>query len=208
MYNFKDQHIYLVTDDSNFDFETLCEKIESSILGGTSIVQLREKHSSSLAFYNHALKIKEICKKHKVIFIINDRLDIAQAVDADGVHLGQSDLPLIVARKILGQEKIIGISAKTKESAIQAENDGADYIGVGAVFPTNTKKDAQYITKEEFLKIRKIINIPIYSIGGINIDNAKEIIEYRSSGIAISSAILNTKDSKKATSDFKKLFLK
>lgn len=206
MFNLKNRPVYLITDDSKFDFNTLYKKVEQSIQGGTRIIQLREKQSSSLEFYNHALKFKELCNKHQALLIINDRLDIAQAVDADGVHLGQSDLPLVVARKILGSEKIIGISARTTETALKAQKEGADYLGVGAVFPTNTKNDAEYISKEEFLNVRKIITIPIYAIGGINTSNSVELINYKVDGIAVSSSILNATDSKKATTSFKNLF--
>lgn len=207
MFNLNNRPVYLITDDSKFDFNTLYKKVEQSIQGGTRIIQLREKQSSSLEFYNHALKLKELCSKHQALLIINDRLDIAQAVDADGVHLGQSDLPLVVARKILGNKKIIGISARTTETALKAEKEGADYLGVGAVFPTNTKKDAEYISKEKFLNVRKIISIPIYAIGGININNAVELINYKVDGIAVSSAILNAPDPVKVTTSLKNLFI-
>ncbi|MCT4564335.1 MAG: thiamine phosphate synthase [Maledivibacter sp.] len=206
MLSLKNRPVYLITDDSNFDFSTLYRKVEQSIQGGASIIQLREKQSSSLEFYNHALKLKELCNKHQALLIINDRLDIAQAVDADGVHLGQRDLPLVVARKILGNKKIIGISAKTTETALKAQEEGADYLGVGAVFPTSTKKDAEYISKEEFLDVRKMISIPIYAIGGINTRNAVELVNYKVDGIAVSSSILNAADPEKTTASFNNLF--
>ncbi len=206
MSTFNNRSIYLITDDSKFNFNILFEKVKQSIDGGTSIVQLREKHSNSLDFYRHALKIKELCKKYNVLFIINDRLDIAQAVGADGVHLGQSDLPLNISRDILGNGKIIGASARTLEDALKAQNQGADYLGVGAVFSTKTKKDAKHITKADFLNIRNNISIPIYAIGGININNAIDIKDYKANGIAISSAILNASDSKEVTTYFRDLF--
>ncbi|QEK12898.1 thiamine phosphate synthase [Crassaminicella thermophila] len=206
MNNKIDKAIYLVTDDSKMDFDTLYEKVILALKGGINILQLREKKSSSKVFYEHALKMKTLCKKYNVPLIINDRLDIAQAVDADGVHLGQNDLPLTIARKILGPKKIIGISARTVEDALNAQNNGATYLGVGAVFPTNTKEDAKVISEKEFNTIRSFVSIPIIGIGGITLDNASEIINRGVDGIAVVSAILDQKNPKEATKSLKHLF--
>ena len=129
-----DYSVYLVTDRDLMSTETIEEAIEQAIAGGTTLIQLREKECSSLDFYNTAVKVKEICDKNKVPLLINDRLDIALAVDADGVHVGQSDLPASVVRKIIGEDKIIGVSAGNLKDAVKAERDGADYIGVGAMY--------------------------------------------------------------------------
>ena len=137
-----DYSIYLVTDRDLMSTETLEEAVEQAIIGGCTLVQLREKDCSSLDFYNTAVKVKEITDKYNVQLLINDRLDIALAVDAAGVHVGQSDLPVSVVRKIIGEDKIIGISAGTLEEALKGQRDGADYLGVGAMYATGTKKDA------------------------------------------------------------------
>ncbi|QZY53993.1 thiamine phosphate synthase [Crassaminicella profunda] len=202
-----DKTIYLVTDDAQMDFDTLYKKTELALQGGVTLLQLREKKSSSRTFYQHALKMKDLCKKYDVPLIINDRLDIAQAIDADGVHLGQSDLPLTIARTILGPEKIIGISARTIEDAILAENNGADYLGVGAVFPTSTKNDATVISEKVFHDIQANVSIPIVAIGGITLDNASTIIRRKVNGIAVVSAILGQEDPKKAATHLKTLFI-
>lgn len=198
--------VYLVTDDAIMDFDTLYGKIELALQGGVGLLQLREKKSSSKVFYEHGLKIKALCKKYNVPLIINDRLDIAQAIDADGVHLGQSDLPLTVAKKILDPKKIIGISANTVEAALDAQKNGADYIGVGAVFPTNTKNDAVLVPGNIFSEIQSAISIPIVAIGGITLENASTIINRKVDSIAVVSAILGQDDPKKATQYLNDLF--
>ncbi|WZL74321.1 thiamine phosphate synthase [Clostridiaceae bacterium 35-E11] len=198
--------VYLVTDDSKLDFETLYQKLASALQGGVGLLQLREKTASSKTFYEHALAVKPLCQEYQVPLIINDRLDIALAVDADGVHLGQNDLPLSVARKILGPDKIIGISARTTEDALKAEKEGADYLGVGAVFPTSTKEDAQRISEEVFAAIQSAVTIPIVAIGGITLENAATIVNRGVSGIAVVSAILNQRDAKAAAQTLKNLF--
>ncbi|TCO69354.1 thiamine phosphate synthase [Marinisporobacter balticus] len=198
--------VYLVTDDSIMDFDTLYTKVELALQGGVGLLQFREKKSSSKVFYAHGLKIKALCKKYNVPLIINDRLDIAQAIDADGVHLGQSDLPLTVAKKILDPKKIIGISANTVETALDAQKNGADYIGVGAVFPTNTKNDAVLVSENTLSEIQSAVSIPIVAIGGITLENASSIINHKIDSIAVVSAILGQDDPKKATQYLNDLF--
>lgn len=198
--------VYLVTDDSIMDFDTLYDKVELSLQGGASLLQFREKKSSSKVFYEHGLKMKALCKKYNVPLIINDRIDIAQAIDADGVHLGQSDLPLTVVKKILGPKKIIGISASTVETALDAQKNGADYIGVGAVFPTNTKSDALPVSKSTLSDIQSAVSIPIVAIGGITLENASTIINQGVQSIAVISAILCQDDPYKATEHLNYLF--
>lgn len=201
-----DYSIYLVTDRDLMSTETLEEAVEQAIVGGCTLVQLREKECSSLDFYNTAVKVKEITDKYKVPLLINDRLDIALAVDAAGVHVGQSDLPLTVVRKIIGEEKIIGVSTGNLEEALKAEKDGADYLGVGAMYVTGTKKDAKHTSMEELKKIRKNVSIPIVVIGGINKERIKDFDGIGIDGLAIVSAIIAQKDIINAAKEMKNVF--
>ncbi|GEQ23318.1 thiamine-phosphate synthase [Clostridium butyricum] len=203
-----DYSIYLVTDRDLMSTKTLEEAVEEAVKGGCTLVQLREKECSSLDFYTTAINVKRITDKYKVPLLINDRLDIALAVDAAGVHIGQSDLPCSVVRKIVGDDKIIGVSAGTLENAIKAENDGADYIGVGAMYATGTKKDAKHTSMDELKKIRENISIPIVVIGGINKERITDFNGTDIDGLAIVSAIISQKDIYKATSELKDLFFK
>lgn len=168
MHNRADYRLYLVTDRNCLQQQTLEQAVEQAILGGVTLVQLREKAIASKAFYERALRIKAICHHYNVPLLINDRVDIALAVEADGVHIGQSDLPCGVVRQILGKDKIIGVSARTAQQAIQAQADGADYLGVGAMFATSTKQDAQTVTIASLTQIRQSVTLPIVAIGGIN----------------------------------------
>ena len=196
-----DYSIYLVTDRDLMSTETLEEAVEEAIKGGCTLIQLREKECSSLDFYNTAVNVKKITDKYSIPLLINDRLDIALAVDAAGVHVGQSDLPCSIVRKIIGDDKIIGVSAGNLKDAMKAQEDGADYIGVGAMYATGTKKDAKPTSMEELKKIRKNVSIPIVVIGGINKDRVKDF-----DGIGIDSAIIAQKYIRKATQDLKTLF--
>lgn len=201
-----DYSIYLVTDQFNLSEDEFLNVIEEAVKGKTKIVQLREKDSDTREFYELALKVKAITDKYDVPLIINDRLDIAQAVDCAGVHLGQSDMPCTVARDILGDDKIIGISATTYDEAIQAQSDGADYLGVGGIYPTNTKKDAGISTHDDLLKIKEDINIPTVAIGGIKEDNAGEIVKrYGFDGVAVVSAIMLSDNPKKTSENFSRI---
>lgn len=204
MKNNIDYSLYLVTDRDILKGRDLYVAVEEAILGGVSIVQLREKENSSLEFYKIAVEVKKITDKYSIPLIINDRLDVALAVDAAGVHLGQSDFECKVARNIIGQDKIIGISAATLEEAIKAEEDGADYVGVGAIFPTNTKLDARSVNIEALKNIKQTLDIPVVAIGGINENNFELLKDTGIDGVAIVSAILGKSDIKKAASKFKK----
>ncbi len=201
-----DYSIYLVTDRDLMSTETLEEAVEQAISGGCTLVQLREKDCSSLDFYNTAIKVKEITDKYNVPLLINDRVDIALAVNAAGVHVGQSDLPLKVVRKIMGEEKIIGVSTGNLEQALNAQKDGADYLGVGAMYSTGTKKDAKPTSMEELKKIRENVSIPIVVIGGINKDRVKDFEGTGIDGLAIVSAIIAQKDIAGAAREIKNLF--
>ncbi len=163
-----DYSLYLVTDSQLMTTNTLAEAVEQAILGGVTLVQLREKTTTTKDFYQQALAVQKICQKYQIPLLINDRLDIALAIDADGVHLGQNDLPAHIARKILGTKKIIGVTTKTVAQAKQAQQDGADYLGVGAMFTTATKQDTQVIDIHTLKQIRDAVDLPIVTIGGIH----------------------------------------
>ncbi|MNM64883.1 Thiamine-phosphate synthase [compost metagenome] len=201
MNNNIDYTLYLVTDRDVLKGRDLCEAIEQSIKGGVTLVQLREKDISSLDFYNLAVSVKKITDKYNVPLIINDRIDIALAVDAAGVHVGQSDIPANVARKIIGEDKILGISAATLEEAKLAEAEGADYLGIGAVFPTDTKKDARSVSIELLEEIKKSLTVPVVGIGGISQNNAELLKESKIDGIAVVSSILGKEDIEQASKD-------
>ena len=190
--------IYLVTDEKACLGKDFYVCIEEAIKGGVKIVQLREKNISTKDFYEKALKVKEICKNYEALFIINDRLDIAQVVGADGVHLGQSDMPIEKAREILKDKFLIGATARNVEEAKRAELLGADYIGSGAIFGTNTKDNAKKLEMEELKKIVASVKIPVFAIGGINIDNVGILKNIGLQGICAVSGILSEKDCKKA----------
>lgn len=194
-----DYGVYLITDRSFLKGRSLKKVVEEAILGGVTLVQVREKNISTREFYNVALEVQEVTKHYKVPIIINDRIDIAQAIDADGVHLGQSDMPIKFARKILGKEKIIGISAGNVKEAIEAEEDGADYLGIGAVFYTGTKKDIETPIGIEGLKeVCNSVKIPSVAIGGVNETNFKEVLSTGVNGISVISAILGKDDIRQA----------
>lgn len=203
-----DYTLYLVTDRRLMRTKTLQEAVEQAIAGGCTLVQLREKESSSLEFYRLAMQIKQITDSYRIPLIINDRIDIALSVNAAGVHIGQSDIPPAVARKVIGQDRILGISASTVREALQAQSDGADYLGVGAMFPTGTKTDAQTVSMEELRHIRRAVSLPIVAIGGINKENAASFRDIGIDGLAVVSAILSQPDVKAAAGELKRLFRK
>lgn len=202
----QDYTLYLVTDRALMSTATLTEAVEQAILGGCTMVQLREKELSSLEFYRQAMEIKQITDQYHVPLIINDRIDIAMAVKADGVHIGQSDIPAAVARKLIGADMLLGVSAASVKEALQAEKDGADYLGVGAMFPTGTKTDADLVSMEELQIIRQAVKLPIVAIGGINKENASLFHSTGIDGLAIVSAIIAQPDIRKAAAEIKELF--
>jgi thiamine-phosphate pyrophosphorylase len=194
--------LYLVTDREVLKGRDLCTSIEEAIQGGVTLVQLREKDLSSLEFYKIAIEVKSITDKYNVPLIINDRLDIAMALDAAGVHVGQSDIPCEIARGILGEDKIIGVSAATLGEALAAEKAGADYIGVGAMYSTQTKTNTRAVTIDTLSKIKKYAGIPVVAIGGINENNFEPLREAGIDGLAVVSAILGKEDIKEAARKF------
>lgn len=189
-----DYTLYLCTDSGLMSSTTVEENVERAVQGGCSVVQLREKEASSLELFRLAERVKRVTDKYGVPLIINDRLDICQAVDAAGVHLGQSDLPCAEARKILGADKIIGVSAATPEEAAKAQADGADYLGVGAVFPTTTKTNTRKVTPEIIRGIRQAVTIPFVVIGGVNAENITRLYGLGIDGAAVISAVIAQPD--------------
>lgn len=201
-----DYTLYLCTDRDLMSTETIEEAVELAIKGGCTVVQLREKNCSSLEFYQLALRIKEITDKYDVPLIINDRVDLALAVDAAGVHVGQNDLPAAVIRRIIGKEKILGVSVSSLQQAIKARNDGADYLGVGAMYSTATKEDAQIVTISQLQEIRKAVDLPIVVIGGINKKTINNFRGYGINGVAVVSAVLAQKDVTAAAKELVTMF--
>ena len=203
-----DYTLYLCTDRKLMSTNTLEEAVEQAILGGCSLIQLREKQSSSREFFEMAKRIKAITDRYRVPLIINDRIDIALAVDAAGVHLGQEDIPAKEARRIMGEEKVIGVSARTVELARKAVEDGADYLGVGAMFATNTKGNAKVIGKEKLKEIRAAVSIPIVAIGGINHSNAAQLVDTGINGLAVVSSVIGASDIQDAARKKRTIFIK
>lgn len=195
--------LYAVTDRSWLNGQTLYEQVEQALEGGATFVQLREKELDEEHFLEEAREIKELCRKYNVPFVINDNVDIALAMDADGVHVGQSDMEAGDVRAKLGPDKIIGVSAQTVEQALLAQSHGADYLGVGAVFPTGSKADASEVSHDTLREICEAVDIPVIAIGGIGKNNVKELSGSGICGIAVISAIFAQKDIKTATEELK-----
>ena len=182
--------IYLVTDHNCLQGRDFLGCIENALQGGVTLVQLREKNVDGGIFLQRAIAVKNLCDKYNVPLLINDRIDVALACKAAGVHLGQDDIPPSLARAILGPDAIIGVSAHSCEEALAAEKDGADYLGVGAVFPTNSKDDASEVGLNMLKEIRQISKLPIVGIGGINAQNYTQVRAAGAQGAAIISGIL------------------
>ncbi|MDO5708095.1 MAG: thiamine phosphate synthase [Andreesenia angusta] len=200
----EDLLLYAITSRNWLNGETLESQVKEAIEGGITILQLREKDMKYDQFLEEARKIKAVCKD-RIPFIINDNIEIAKEVDADGIHIGQSDINIKEARKILGEDKIIGVSAHTIEQAIEAEENNADYLGVGSVFPTDTKDDAENINIDILKDIVQKVNIPIVAIGGINRENIYELKGVEIAGIASISAIFSNEDIKVKTEELKEI---
>ena len=201
-----DYSLYLVTDRSLSKGRSTAEIVAAAVAGGVSCIQLREKSCGTREFLNEALALQPLLKSRNLPLIINDRLDIALAIEADGVHLGQSDMPIGMARKIAGDSLIIGISAESVDDALRAEQEGADYIGISPVFSTPTKTDiAPPLGLEGVRQIRALVDIPLVGIGGIHSDNAESVIAAGADGIAVVSAIVSAADPAGAAKKLKTL---
>jgi thiamine-phosphate pyrophosphorylase len=201
-----DYSLYLVTDRGLSRGRSNIEIVTAAVRGGATVVQLREKDCSTREFIEQGLTIKKFLKDHSVPLIINDRVDVAQAIKADGVHLGQTDMPLGLAKKILGESMIIGISAESVQDAIEAEKGGADYLGVSPIYATPTKSDtAPALGLEGLKEIRKAVRLPLVGIGGLNTKTAAEVIRNGADGVAVVSAIVAADDPETAAGDLKKI---
>ena len=201
-----DYTLYLVTDRSVMSAKSLEQAVEQAIQGGCTVVQLREKHASSREFFETAQRVKQITDSYHIPLIINDRTDICLAVNAAGIHVGQQDLPAKVVRSIVGSDKIIGVSAATLSEAMQAEQDGADYLGVGAMFATSTKTNTRPVTVEQLSQIKQSVQIPVVAIGGIQSSNAATLTKTGIDGIAVVSAILAQENITHAAEQLKTCF--
>ena len=196
--------LYAVTDRYWLEEgETLLAQVEKTLKGGTTFVQLREKTLDEDTFLQEAIEIQALCKEYGVPFVVNDNVEIAKKMNADGVHVGQSDMEAGDVRALLGPGKILGVSAATVEEAVRAEERGADYLGVGAVFPTNSKDDARDVDNDTLRAICDAVSIPIVAIGGITRDNVSQLAGSGIDGIAVISAIFGKKDIYAATVDLK-----
>lgn len=192
--------LYAITDRRNLDKKMFFEKIEEALQGGVTILQLREKELDEDSFINEAIEVKNICRKHGIPLIINDNVNVALKSGADGVHVGIEDMPIDEIRRTVPDSFIIGATCKTVEQAQSAERLGADYMGVGAVFPSPTKKNAVRITREQLKEICASVSIPAVAIGGISLENVDELKGGGMSGIAVVSAVFSADDIQKAAS--------
>jgi thiamine-phosphate pyrophosphorylase len=197
--------LYAVTDRSWLGEQTLLEQVEEALKGGATFIQLREKELDDESFLAEAIEIQKLCRQYRVPFVINDNVEIARKINADGVHVGQSDMEAGDVRAILGEDKILGVSAQTVAQAVLAEQRGADYLGVGAVFHTGSKADADDVSHETLKAICEAVRIPVVAIGGIGKHNVLQLKGSGIDGIAVISAIFASKDIQKATAELKAL---
>lgn len=200
--------LYAVTDRSWLNGQTLSQQVELALRGGVTFLQLREKDLAEEKFKTEALKIKELCLSYDVPFVLNDNVKLAIETDADGVHVGQTDMNPGTVRKMIGQDKILGVTAESIEDALSAEAAGADYLGVGSVFPTSTKLDADLISIETLKEICASVKIPVVAIGGITKDNLRQLKNSGIAGIAVVSAIFAQSNIEQATRELKDLLSK
>lgn len=198
-----DTSLYFITDSIGFDENVFFEKVEQALKGGVTLIQLREKNRSTREYIHLAEKIHKLTKKYNVPLIIDDRIDVAMAVKSEGVHLGQSDMPISRAREILGDEYIIGATAKTVPQAVEAYEQGADYLGVGAIYPTTTKVKTVLTSTETLNDICKSVPIPVNAIGGLNKDNINVLKGIDIAGICVVSAIMKAENPQIAAAELK-----
>ncbi|MBR3579935.1 MAG: thiamine phosphate synthase [Lachnospiraceae bacterium] len=190
--------LYFITDSTKYEKDEFLRRVEEALKGGVTLVQLREKERSTREYLELAKEVHEITLKYNVPLIIDDRLDVAMAADTEGVHLGQSDMPINIARKILGLDKIIGATAKTVPQALEAYEQGADYLGVGAIFPTTTKVKTILTSTDTLADICRAVPIPANAIGGLNKDNIDVLKGIPIAGVCVVSAIMKADDPKQA----------
>ena len=204
----KDLLLYAVTDRHWLDGRRLIDVVRESLDGGVTMVQLREKTLEEGKFLEEAKELQALCRERGVPFLVNDNVEIAREMNADGVHVGQSDMEALDVRAILGPDKILGVSAQTVEQAVLAEKHGADYLGVGAVFPTGSKDDADDVSYDTLKAICQAVSIPVVAIGGLNADNMDVLADSPIKGIAVVSAVMKADDPRAAAAHIKEKFLK
>jgi len=202
MKNF-DPSLYFITNSTNYSEEEFLHRVEQALMGGATLVQLREKEKSTREYIELAQKVHAITKRYNVPLIIDDRVDVALAIDAEGVHVGASDMPVATARRLMGADKIVGATAKTVPWAMEAYEQGADYLGVGAIFPTTTKVITVLTATETLRDICNTVPIPVNAIGGLNKDNIDVLESIPVAGICVVSAIMKADDPKLATQELK-----
>ena len=207
MKNF-DTTLYFITDSTSFSEEEFLCRVEKALKGGVTLVQLREKNKTTREYIALAEKVHGLTRKYNVPLIIDDRIDVAMAVDAEGVHLGQSDMPVDIARRILGDDKIIGATAKTVPQALEAYRNGADNLGVGAIYPTTTKVKTVLTSVDTLKEIVKAVPIPVNAIGGLNKNNMSVLKGSGIAGVCVVSAIMKADDPQKAAEEIKEKFSK
>ena len=193
-----DSSMYFITDSTNYSEEEFLYRVEQALMGGITLLQLREKDKSTREYMDLAEKVHTLTKKYNVPLIIDDRVDVALAIDAEGVHVGQSDMPVSIARKLMGDDKIVGATTKTVEQAVEAYAQGADYLGVGAIYPTTTKVKTVLTSTETLGNICSAVPIPVNAIGGLNKDNIDVLKGIPIAGICVVSAVMKADDPKQA----------
>jgi len=206
MKNF-DTTLYFITDSTGFSEEEFLCRVEQALKGGVTLLQLREKNKTTREYISLAEKVHALAKKYNIPLIIDDRIDVAMAVDAEGVHLGQSDMPVDIARRILGDSKIIGATAKTVSQAMEAYKNGADNLGVGAIYPTTTKVKTVLTSVDTLKDVVKAVPIPVNAIGGLNKDNMHVLENTDIAGVCVVSAIMKAENPQKAAEEIKEKFL-
>ena len=199
-----DTSLYFITDSTGFSEEEFLQRVEAALQGGVSLLQLREKAGSTRECIELATKVHNLARKYSVPLIIDDRLDVAMAIDAEGVHLGQSDMPVVTARRLWGEDKLIGATAKTVEQAVEAYEQGADYLGVGAIFPTTTKVKTILTSVDTLRDICNAVPIPVNAIGGLNKDNIDVLQGVPIAGICVVSAVMKADDPEFAVDELRK----
>ena len=193
-----DSSMYFITDSTNYSEEEFLYRVEQALMGGITLLQLREKDKTTREYMDLAEKVHTLTKKYNVPLIIDDRVDVALAIDAEGVHVGQSDMPVSTARKLMGDDKIVGATTKTVPQALEAYEQGADYLGVGAIYPTTTKVKTVLTSTETLGNICSAVPIPVNAIGGLNKDNIDVLKGIPIAGICVVSAIMKADDPKQA----------
>ena len=193
-----DSSMYFITDSTNYSEEEFLYRVEQALMGGITLLQLREKDKSTREYIDLAEKVHTLTKKYNVPLIIDDRVDVALAIDAEGVHVGQSDMPVSTVRKLMGDDKIVGATTKTVPQALEAYEQGADYLGVGAIYPTTTKVKTVLTSTETLGNICSAVPIPVNAIGGLNKDNIDVLKGIPIAGICVVSAIMKADDPKQA----------